>query len=64
MIKTVDTVTEGQACTAHIGLSALIEEIGEDALGSITFGTCDNGALYDSVKLKKLLDAKDTDIIV
>jgi len=63
IIKTIDHVTEGQACTALLGLDAL-----EDALkkvaAPITIGACDNGALYDSSVLDGLLENPDVDVIV
>jgi hypothetical protein len=45
VIENIPNVTEGQACIALIGLDALEREFGE-MLGSVTFGACDNGALY------------------
>jgi len=54
LIETVPEVTEGQACTARIGLNAL-SEVKEP----ITFGTCDNGALYHQEQLDALLETAD-----
>lgn len=62
-IKTLTSVTEGQACTALIGLEALEKNL-SCALEPITFGACDNGALYDTSKFKALIDSPDVDIIV
>ena len=55
VIKTIPGVTEGQACTALIGLEAL-EHVSGSAPGPITFGACDNGALYDAKAFQQLLD--------
>lgn len=63
VVETIAAVTEGQACTALIGLDALVGVHG-DALGPVTFGACDNGALYDANFFNALADAPDTDVIV
>jgi len=62
-IKSIDRVTEGQACTALIGLDALTDELREFS-GPITIGACDNGALYNTDKYKHLLGNPDVDVIV
>lgn len=62
LIRTVDKVTEGQACTALLGLEALEAEAGPHA-GPVTFGACDYGALYDVTKLKTLFD-EGADVVV
>jgi len=62
-IKTIDQLTEGQACTALIGLDTLT-----DALGAIpspvTIGACDNGALYDHAAFESMLANANVDVIV
>jgi NDP-sugar pyrophosphorylase family protein len=63
VIHTIAGVTEGQACTALLGLEALEESIGE-VPGPITFGACDNGALYDAESFKLLTDNPEVDVIV
>jgi hypothetical protein len=63
IIKTIDRVTEGQACTALIGLDALEEKAGTN-LSPITFGACDSGALYDIESLDDLVQDPSVDIIV
>ncbi|WP_133511876.1 sugar phosphate nucleotidyltransferase [Candidatus Thiosymbion oneisti] len=63
IIKTTDQVTEGQACTALIGLDAIAEELG-DVPGPITIGACDNGALYDLTAFRSLVGDPDVDVIV
>jgi NDP-sugar pyrophosphorylase family protein len=63
LIKTIHGVTEGQACTALIGLEAL-----ENALGNvpepITIGACDSAALYDSSLFEELTNNPNVDVIV
>ncbi len=63
VIAAIPIVTEGQACTALIGLDALEREIG-NVSGPITFGVCDNGVLYDSAAFEALVDNPDVDVIV
>jgi hypothetical protein len=63
VIETIANVTEGQACTALIGLESLEQQRG-NSLGPITFGACDNGVLSDQVRLEKLLKDPDIDVIV
>lgn len=63
IIKTIDHVTAGQACTALIGLSALEDAAGENSR-PITIGACDNGALYNFTNYQHLLDDPAVDVIV
>jgi hypothetical protein len=63
IIKTIDRVTKGQACTALIGLDALEDEGGENCF-PITVGACDNGALYDIDAFGKLVNDPLVDVIV
>jgi dTDP-glucose pyrophosphorylase len=63
IIKTIDGVTEGQACTALIGLDALESNAGEHH-SPITIGACDNGALYDVESFNNLIQDPSVDIIV
>lgn len=63
IIKTIDRVTDGQACTALIGLDALEDEIGKSC-SPITIGACDNGALYDIDAFNKLVIDPSVDVIV
>lgn len=63
VIETIPQVTEGQACTALLGLEAL-ERVITDVQGPITFGACDNGALYDEKAFQDLVDNQDVDVIV
>ncbi|EKO3943266.1 hypothetical protein SD340_002935 [Vibrio fluvialis] len=55
----VDGVTQGQACSALIGAKAL-----GHFDGPVTFGACDNGALYDKNKLSTLMSDENVDVIV
>jgi len=63
IIKAIGHVTEGQACTALIGLDALEAKVGEDCF-PITIGACDNGALYDVESFSKLVRDPSVDVIV
>jgi NDP-sugar pyrophosphorylase family protein len=63
VIETIPEVTQGQACTALIGLEALERAI-TNVQGPITFGACDNGALYDEKAFQALVDNPDVDVIV
>ena len=58
-LEVIPEVTEGQACTALLGVNAL-QEIAEP----MVIGACDNGAIYDAEKLQVLLADEDTDVIV
>jgi len=63
IVETVPEVTEGQACTALIGLDALARNVAE-VEGPITFGACDNGALYDREAFTRLAADPEVDVIV
>jgi len=63
IIKTLPSVTEGQACTALVGLDALELQIGS-APGPLTIGACDSGALYYINAFQKLVDDPQVDVIV
>ncbi|WP_299483533.1 NTP transferase domain-containing protein [uncultured Roseibium sp.] len=56
-------LTAGQACTAKIGLDAL-EHAHDSHSGPITFGACDNGALFDAAALQACLDEPEADLLV
>lgn len=62
IIKTIDRVTEGQACTALIGLDALAPV--SSSASPITIGACDNGALYNREAFERLLGDPAVDVIV
>ena len=63
IIRTIDRVTEGQACTALIGLDALEDGVG-NGCSPITIGACDNGALCDVESFGKVLEDPLVDVIV
>jgi NDP-sugar pyrophosphorylase family protein len=63
VVESVPSVTEGQACTALIGLDAL-ERREPMAQGPFTFGACDNGALYDALAFEQLVRKPEVDVIV
>jgi NDP-sugar pyrophosphorylase family protein len=63
VLHDVPSVTEGQACSAEVGLQALAERVTSVA-GPITFGACDNGALYDRAAFDRLMARGDVDVVV
>ncbi len=63
VVESTPKVTEGQACTALIGLDALERQVGAVAQ-PITFGACDNGALYSFKAFRALVENPDVDVIV
>lgn len=69
VVALVPKVTEGQACTALIGLDSLKASISQhneeqSDISPITFGACDNGVLYDQEKYQALINDPKVDIIV
>ena len=62
-IKTLDHVTEGQACTALIGIDELENNVGRNR-SPITIGACDNGVVYNHESFDKLVQDPTVDIIV
>lgn len=63
VIETIAGVTEGQACSALLGLNALENSIGKVS-GPITFGACDNGALYEIKAYQQLMEDPSVDVVV
>lgn len=59
-LVTVPEVTNGQACSAELGLKAMQGT----ATGPLTFGACDFGALYDNAAFNTLATDNDVDVIV
>ena len=57
-------VTDGQACTALIGLDVLEEVVSSQDLNPILFSACDNGVLFDQDAYQALLDDPQIEIIV
>lgn len=63
-LKVIAEITEGQACTAQIGLEALKESSSDRVEQPITFGACDNGAIFNQEAFATLVREKDVDLIV
>lgn len=63
VLHTIARVTDGQACTALIGLDAL-EQATAQVAEPITFGACDSGALYSAAKFAEQASDPDVDVIV
>ena len=63
VIETIDHVTEGQACTAMIGVQALVSSDKENLM-PVTIGPCDSGAIYNEDKFLNLLNDDNVDVIV
>tara|TARA_Y100001935_G_C17311342_1_gene516578 strand:- start:2272 stop:3939 length:1668 start_codon:yes stop_codon:yes gene_type:complete len=61
--KTIDYLTDGQASTALLGVEELKDKY-SSIEGPITFGACDNGAIYNRNSLRKLMNDNSIDIIV
>lgn len=64
LIETVAAVTEGQACTAMLGLDVLERTACGGDIGPVTFGACDNGQLYQLPALRALAADPEVDVIV
>ncbi len=62
-IKMVGSVTEGQACSALLGLDAL-ENKADKIVEPITFAACDSAVQYDENKFAELCNNQDIDVIV
>ena len=56
-------MTEGQACTALIGLDTLQNMVGKNC-SPITIGACDNGSLYNVESFAQLVEDPSVDVIV
>ena len=63
LVETLSGVTEGQACTALMGLKLFEQKIPSSPV-PVTIGACDNGVLYDSDKFHSILQKTKADIIV
>jgi bifunctional N-acetylglucosamine-1-phosphate-uridyltransferase/glucosamine-1-phosphate-acetyltransferase GlmU-like protein len=59
-VVSIDKVTEGQACTCELG----INNSNTNLDFPILISACDNGIYYDKMKLQKLFDDENIDIIV
>jgi NDP-sugar pyrophosphorylase family protein len=63
IIEVLPEVTQGQAITCQIGLAAL-KKAQPDFAGAVTFGACDNGALYDRQAFSQWLANGDSAVLV
>jgi NDP-sugar pyrophosphorylase family protein len=63
IIKIIDGVTEGQACTASIGFGMLVNDT-DKAHDYFTIGACDNGIIFDINTFNKLINDPLVDVIV
>lgn len=59
-IKSINKVTQGQACTCEIGINS----VGLSPDSAILISACDNGVYYDVEKYQKLVDDPSIDVIV
>ncbi|MES2887696.1 MAG: sugar phosphate nucleotidyltransferase [Pseudomonadota bacterium] len=67
IITTIEQLTEGQACTALIGLDALeanVSVLAKPTVSPVTIGACDSGALYDVDAFNALLSDPAVDVVV
>ena len=67
LLTFVPELTEGQACTALIGLDALEKSLAsviDDSESSVTFGACDNGVLFNQEVYQDLINNPNIDVIV
>ena len=64
VVEMVPQATDGQACTALLGLDALERSLGDRAPGPVTFGACDHGVLYDDQTWRHLVEDGEMDVIV
>ena len=64
IIKILPGLTEGQACTALLGVEELATQGRNEYFEPITFGACDNGVLFDHQEFDALLNDPKVDIIV
>ena len=64
VVEMVPQATDGQACTALLGLDALERSLGGSAPGPVTFGACDHGVLYDDQTWRHLVEDGEMDVIV
>ena len=62
IIETIDSVTDGQAITASIGMGAM--SLGKKLKSPVTIGACDNGAIYNFDKFQSMIEDPEVDIIV
>ena len=63
IIKCIPKVTEGQACSALLGLDVLEEAI-KGFVGPVTFSACDNGVIYNHEVFDSLMNDDGIDVII
>lgn len=63
IIKCIPKVTEGQACSALLGLDVLEEAI-KGLVGPVTFSSCDNGVIYNHEVFDSLMNDDGIDVII
>ncbi len=63
IIKCIPKITEGQACSALLGLKALEEAI-KGFVGPVTFSACDNGVIYNHEVFDSLMNNDGIDVII
>ena len=62
-IVALTELTDGQAISCSIGLDAL-KESSPDFSGAVTFGACDNGAIYNQDRFQEWLVSGQSDVLV
>jgi NDP-sugar pyrophosphorylase family protein len=62
-IVNIDGITDGQATSAYEGMIN-IEKYEFRKPGIVTIGACDNGAIYNTLRLNKLINNPNVDIII
>jgi NDP-sugar pyrophosphorylase family protein len=60
-IVEIDSLTDGQACTALLGLDAIPDD---KADFPITVGACDNGVIFSHDTFQNLLEEQQSDVVV
>jgi NDP-sugar pyrophosphorylase family protein len=63
IIKCIPKATEGQACSALLGLDALENAI-KGFVGPVTFSACDNGVIYNHEVFDSLMNDDGIDVII
>ena len=63
LLHTVDGLTDGQACSAALGIGDLMSTSNKN-IDPVTIAACDNGALYNPSKFEELINDDTIDIIV
>lgn len=64
ILSSVKEVTQGQACSAKLGVEALENYSSKEEFNPITIGACDSAIIYDQEKFDELANSPDVDVIV